>query len=292
MYLAPNGNERAFLWNGQVVDLGLPPGATRAYGAAINNKTQVTGFSQGGGSRSFIWESGTITTLNVPLTPHSGNGIGEDGRIVGHMGGSSVNSVAYLWQGGQTTNLGAVPGGYTATATAIAPNGTIGGYGYVTGGDFGYRRAFVLREYMTNMGVLSGYTESLALDTNNWVTVGLCSAWPAPVQDVAFQFANGTLQRLDSLQSNQSLWLSTGRAISHNGSVVAVGVLDSTNVRVVLRPVFGPPGDADGSCSVNVTDLLLVIRDWGKTNSSGDVNNDGIVNVADLLVVIQNWTGN
>ena len=40
---------------------------------------------------------------------------------------------------------------------------------------------------------------------------------------------------------------------------------------------------------VNVSDLLLVIDQWGATDSPADLNQDGIVDVSDLLNIISNW---
>jgi hypothetical protein len=40
---------------------------------------------------------------------------------------------------------------------------------------------------------------------------------------------------------------------------------------------------------VNVSDLLVVIDQWGLTNSPADLNFDGIVDVTDLLIVVGNW---
>jgi hypothetical protein len=47
--------------------------------------------------------------------------------------------------------------------------------------------------------------------------------------------------------------------------------------------------DINGDGYVNVTDLLVVIDQWGLTNSPADVNFDGIVDVSDLLIVVGNW---
>jgi len=47
--------------------------------------------------------------------------------------------------------------------------------------------------------------------------------------------------------------------------------------------------DINGDGYVNVSDLLVVIDQWGLTNSPADVNQDGIVNVSDLLMVVGNW---
>jgi hypothetical protein len=40
---------------------------------------------------------------------------------------------------------------------------------------------------------------------------------------------------------------------------------------------------------VNVEDLLAIVGYWGSAIPSGDVNSDGIVDVSDLLIVIDNW---
>jgi len=47
--------------------------------------------------------------------------------------------------------------------------------------------------------------------------------------------------------------------------------------------------DINGDGYVNVSDLLVVIDQWGLANSPADVNFDGIVDVADLLIVVGNW---
>ena len=48
--------------------------------------------------------------------------------------------------------------------------------------------------------------------------------------------------------------------------------------------------DIDGNGSVDVTDLLTVIADWGCTSGcAGDLDGNGVVNVTDLLAVISSW---
>jgi len=48
-------------------------------------------------------------------------------------------------------------------------------------------------------------------------------------------------------------------------------------------------GDLNGNAVVNVTDLLIVIDQWGSSGTPADLNNDGIVDVADLLIIVGNW---
>ena len=47
--------------------------------------------------------------------------------------------------------------------------------------------------------------------------------------------------------------------------------------------------DINGDGYVNVTDLLVVIDQWGLTDSPADLNFDGIVDVSDLLIVVGSW---
>ena len=51
------------------------------------------------------------------------------------------------------------------------------------------------------------------------------------------------------------------------------------------------PCDADLNDDdfVGVNDLLMVIDQWGATNSLADINNDNIVDVSDLLIVVGEW---
>ena len=51
----------------------------------------------------------------------------------------------------------------------------------------------------------------------------------------------------------------------------------------------GCVADITGDSIVNVSDLLLVIDQWGNANSPADITGDGIVNVSDLLEVVGNW---
>jgi len=49
-------------------------------------------------------------------------------------------------------------------------------------------------------------------------------------------------------------------------------------------------GDANGDSSVNLSDLLDVLSNWGTDGSGGgDANGDGAVNLTDLLDVLSNW---
>ena len=64
-----------------------------------------------------------------------------------------------------------------------------------------------------------------------------------------------------------------------------VAVLDIGEVTI--------PGDLDGDGTVGVTDLLILLGDWGRCPPKGecpaDLNGDGSVGVVDLLILLGNW---
>ena len=51
------------------------------------------------------------------------------------------------------------------------------------------------------------------------------------------------------------------------------------------------PGDVNGDMIIDITDLLIVLSQWGQTCSGcpADVTGDGVINIADLLAIIANW---
>ena len=67
------------------------------------------------------------------------------------------------------------------------------------------------------------------------------------------------------------------------------GFSDDTNNDGIPDECGGCAGDVTGDGFVNVSDILLVINQWGQKNSPADANNDGIVNVSDILFMIGNW---
>ena len=66
------------------------------------------------------------------------------------------------------------------------------------------------------------------------------------------------------------------------------GLDDTTPIAPSEAPCFG---DADGDRLVNVSDLLIVISNWGSLDpcSPGDLNQDGATDISDLQAVLGGW---
>jgi subtilisin family serine protease len=58
---------------------------------------------------------------------------------------------------------------------------------------------------------------------------------------------------------------------------------------VALGPPAPQPGDLDNDGVVSVSDLLIVVEDWGLIHTSADIDNDGVTGINDLLTVLTNW---
>src|SRR6266550_603072 len=49
------------------------------------------------------------------------------------------------------------------------------------------------------------------------------------------------------------------------------------------------PGDLNNDNTVNVTDLSILLSNYGTTSSSADINSDGTVNVLDMSILLSNY---
>jgi probable HAF family extracellular repeat protein len=89
---------------------------------AINEHGQAVGFSGicAGAIHAVLWENGTAFTLPDLGTGAVGQGINNQGQIVGTVGSSDgTTQYAALWQNRAITNLGTLPGDFAAIATGI-----------------------------------------------------------------------------------------------------------------------------------------------------------------------------
>jgi len=176
----------------------------------------------------------------------------------------------------------------------ISDNGTLTGFSRIPwpgAGLFGAPRCVRWVDgSIESLGTLSGFDESRGLDCNaEGFIVGDATDNNQAHSIIAKQ---GIMLDLNEITVFPG-YFDLARAINRNGMIVTRTVLDVTfqSPSVILSPRKVVLGDANGTCNVNVEDLLLVLGQWDEgPGSAGDLDESGKVNVADLLIVIVNWT--
>ncbi len=170
-------------------------------------------------------------------------------------------------------------------------------------------RIFTTEDDFTNVGlievgVISAFdtTDRLTLNSASVVTLEL----GAPGQSSASISVNGQFKMDGVLELklapgaswNPGTSLDLISATSFAGSfddVVAPGrvdvVISGGSISFVALPEC--PGDFDANDQVDVTDLLILLDDWGMCPAmgacQGDLDDSGDVNVLDLLVILKAW---
>ena len=103
----------------------------------------------------------------------------------------------------------------------------------------------------------------------------------------------------ETIGGHNELSFSNEAAFSPDGSVAYFTTRFTSNgapgrlwaVRIAETP--GIPGDLDDDGQVGVSDLLILLANWGpcppKGDCIGDLNGDDSVGVADLLILLANW---
>jgi uncharacterized membrane protein len=206
------------------------------------------------------------------------------------MGNSYWDCRSFVWEDGQTSVIGPVGNTNSAVGVAISQDGQVAGFGmWETKDGLFHREAFLWEKgALTQIPQLSGYTESVTADCNDSIVVGL--AYEGVADPTTFIWSNGQIRRLSDLIPIPGFWPFQAGPIAQDGRIAVAGMVAQQSRGYVLTPIYAPPGECTGDCFVNVPDLLHVISEWNKTESSADVNHDGIVNAHDILVVIGNWT--
>ena len=294
---AGEGFDVAAYWEfGVLRILGALPGQFTSKAHAINSSRQIVGWSLNtstGDSGAFLWENGEFLELvNFPMPPPNiPNDLNDQGQIVGYMGGAPTTSNAFLWENGIVTDLGKIPGGNSASAVAINNIGHIGGFGMIPmeGTIFGVSRGFFWDgQTMIDIGTLPDHLNSGISDIND-LNEMVGESWHVGSNiniSHAIYWRDGVLYDLNDLVvPDPGGGLRRAWAINNAGEILAqVG-----GAGVLLTPIGSAPGDIDNNCFVNVSDLLLLIGEWGKAGSFADINEDGNVNVTDLLALLASW---
>ena len=278
---------------GTVLSLGTLPGGVASIGRAINEAGWIVGWWSTtpftNDSVAFIWQ-GRMVDLGPDLGTlrSAATDINDQGLVTGWMGTSlSFNADAFIWDDGAVTNIGVIPGGTTGRGEAINNMAQVVVTGRLdTGGSPSIFRTFIWQDgQWTDLGVLDGCDTCRGIAINDaGVVVGRCapagtSAWRG------FIWRDGVMMEFDELLAWDSpVFVNITWAINAMGQIAAGGATGLS-----LTPVEQPLGDIDGDCRVDMFDFLILLFEWGETDSAADLDGDGLVGINDLLILLANW---
>jgi len=299
-YLDPGGGYRAYLYeDGQVLLLPIPAEATKSRAYAINSAELIAGrwgnVNTGSAHTALLWQDGVAVDPQLPLGPYSvALDVNESGQVVGWMGGTH-DSHAFIWDDGVVTDLGVIPGGDSSQALGINNTGLVVGRGSIPkeGFTFGVSRGFVLDNgSMTVIEPLDGFLTTQAVDVND---SGVVVGWSSQTDDSqyeksAFVWYDGELTDLNEVIAwDLGLHLESVVAINNAGQIAITAESPTGTVGVLLTPITPPVGDINGNCRVDTNDLMILLFEWGQSDSPADLDGDGTVGIVDFLLLLANW---
>ena len=123
---------------------------------AINDQGQAVGYSGTctNANHAVLWENGTAFPLPDIGGGAIGQGINDQGQIVGIIGSADrTTEFAALWQNGAPTNLGLLPGDFASIATGINSRGQV--VGSALDSNFNWTHGFIWQDgVMTDLNTL------------------------------------------------------------------------------------------------------------------------------------------
>jgi len=247
---------------------------------ALNNAGQLAGSSISLGSESinlflnsaavlYTVSTGTTTVLPAPSGQGAAAfGISSNGTVAGaSISGNGNTFNPLLWQNNAFQTLPILSGYQQSLATSVNDSGVAAGLAFDLDfneiGDPGavsHAVLFNTNGTVTDLGLLEGTTNSMALGINNSGTVVGVSAtapidftlqlaaylYPALNIYRAFVYSNGKMYDLSSSLTNGSGWtLSYATAINNAGQIAGTGIVQGPNGGeqhgFLLTPVAAPP---------------------------------------------------
>ena len=296
----------AFLHDGlKATILGTLPGGNYSAALSINTTSgQIVGkwgnnVTGDPAVAAFIWQDGIMNNIELPMGPSAqASSVNDRGQVTGWMGlGFHIDSHAFIWDNGKVTDLGVIPGGFTAQGMAINNLGEVAVRGrMLNGNDEVIVRSFLWRDgEWIDLGGLPGCEETRVRDLNDaGQAVGLCEG---PGAFAEFVWHNGVMFELDELYISDDpefTGIAGVGAISNEGRIAGSGLhVEFSGVAIRLTPIMPPLGDLDGDGTVGVKDLLLLLGSWGPCSDCSDcladLDGDCTVDVMDLLILLGNW---
>jgi uncharacterized membrane protein len=279
---------KAFLWDGrEFTFIPSPYPNTRIEALDVNRRDQVVGSIIGAPDgrplRAFLWENGVLTELDslIGVAQPRMVAINDDSVMTGYAG---LGGDIHAWILDRDGVHWLPENGLSITATTgISNSGEVVGWGY-------YQPTDEFRGCIWEGAALYLITPPAEFDpivcrsvNNAGRVVGSSDPDPGPWRGFIWQ--SGTVYPFGALVSGISVGIPVD--INEFGQVAAYAGVGP----VVLTPVW-KRGDLTGDCAVGMDDLLLVLRNFGATGNlppRGDVDLNGTVDLSDLTLLLSNW---
>jgi len=299
-------------WNGFVYDLSLGAFTATLEPAVRGGRCHVAGINRDGvvcGTRSvinpleflrtaYIWSAndGFTDVGFIDGCSTFGNDISDSGVMVGSMCSQSPDhdSVRGLvFDNGTITILDVVPDGFSSTAYEVNASGII-----ITGGmlqeDPLVTHTFVLESGKSTLLTIPPRMDRCgAVNVTNGGLIGgncLILAMPEPRHPFIWK---GDQFLAVSPNLPPGMRMDRANDMSDDGTMVLqlARIQDGNGIGAIARPAWPEPGDVNCDETVNVNDILDVIRTWGPCPSgcATDLDENYVTNVGDLMIVLSNW---
>lgn len=134
---------------------------------------------------------------------------------------------------------------------------------------------------------------SLRATGNSYTTIAL--AWNASTDNVGVTGyriqRNGTT--LTTVNGSTLTYNDSGLTVgtSYNYTVVALDAAGnaSTAATLTTSTASQKPGDINGDGQIDITDLSILLSNWGTANAASDLNKNGLVDIFDLSILLSNF---
>jgi probable HAF family extracellular repeat protein len=297
----------AFLHDGlKATILGTLPAGNYSAALSINTSGEIVGkwgnnLTGDPAVAGFIWQDGIMKNIELPMGPNGqASSVNDRGQVTGWMGlGFHIDSHAFIWDNGNVTDLGVIPGGFTAQGMAINNLGDVA----VRGRMFNDQNEVIVRSFLwregqwIDLGVLPGFEETLALDLNDaGQVIGRCDMLDSNASR-PFLWQNGTMWDLNELWTSDDddlLAIGLPWGMNTSGQITLQGIhQEFGSVAVRLTQILPPLGDLDGDGTVGASDLLILLTNWGPCpdcdDCPADLDGNCVVGASDLLILLVNW---
>jgi len=280
-YVGLGTETHGFIWrDGYIEDLGTL-GGPDSWGAAINERTQIVGWSYTNSTPNpvtgvptqdpFLWQDGRMNDLGTlggtlgyvgsKADPGNGGAINNRGQVVGtsNLAGDLTHH-PFLWNEGSLTDLGTL-GGDNGEAYRINDAGEIVGRADVSGPNQ-YHHGFLWKNgAMTDLGVPNGWPCSTAIDINASgrviLNTGICGVGGGP----GSLWQDGVLYDLNALiPPDSSFVIGDVNFINDRGEIAVTGILPNGEQHALLLIPAGRNEDNEnrGAAATDVVPARIV----------------------------------